>query len=91
VARAAVLHDVGKGRANLGILGRSLASGVRLFGVAPRRWRAYYDHGPLGAVDLRQSGSEDLVVEWARRHTSSQRPPSIDDADWRALKDADGA
>lgn len=91
LARAALLHDVGKRQANLGIVGRSLAAGVRLFGISPRRWRPYYDHARRGAEALRRSGAEELVVEWARVHTSSQRPPSIDDADWRSLKEADDA
>jgi hypothetical protein len=89
VARAALLHDVGKRHAGLGTLGRSLASGVKLLGLEPNRWRPYYDHGVIGADELRRLGAEDLVVEWARRHPSSRRPSSIDDADWHTLKQAD--
>jgi hypothetical protein len=89
VARAALLHDVGKRHAGLGVLGRSLASGCRLFGIMPKRWRTYYDHGRIGADELRDAEAETVVVEWTRVHADGERPPSIDTADWTSLKNAD--
>ncbi|MDH3730190.1 MAG: hypothetical protein OES13_03530 [Acidimicrobiia bacterium] len=91
VARAALLHDVGKRHARLGVFGRSLASGLGLIGIRPKRWRPYYDHGRVGAEELRSAAAEDIVVEWSRAHSGRQRPQSISVADWASLIDADGA
>jgi hypothetical protein len=91
VARAALLHDVGKRHSGLGILGRSMASGVRLLGLRPRRWHRYYDHGSLGAAELEAAGAEGVVVDWARHHTSRRRPGSLTATHWAALKRSDRA
>lgn len=89
VARAALLHDVGKRHSGLGLLGRSLASGLTLVGIRPRRFRSYYDHGRIGAEELRAIAAEDIVVEWSRAHAERARPESISVADWASLLEAD--
>ena len=77
---AAALHDVGKAQANLGILGRVLATISQ--GILPvqllRRWEGeegfrkdisqYCFHGENGAALLDEAGSASIVVMWARRH-----------------------
>jgi len=89
LARAALLHDVGKRHAGLGVIGRSLASGLKLFGIAPRRFRLYYDHGPIGARELETAGAEPLVVRWAHTHSRRRRPEDISEAEWDALRHCD--
>ena len=89
LARAALLHDVGKRHAQLGVLGRSLASGLELFGITPKRWHSYYQHGEIGARELEEAGAEDLVVRWAETHTREEPPADFDRADWEVLRHAD--
>jgi putative nucleotidyltransferase with HDIG domain len=89
IVRAALLHDVGKRHAPLGIMGRSLASALELLHLPARgRLTTYLDHGRLGAEDLRAAGSEDLVVLFACSHHQS-RPDGIAPQDWDALAEAD--
>lgn len=78
VLAAALLHDVGKVCAGLGLLGRVVATVVG--GLAPRRarrWRGrigrYVAHPELGAELLAGVGSDELTVAWAREH---HRPPT---------------
>ena len=67
--RAALLHDVGKRHAHLGIVGRVVASVLSIVRLpAPGRLRSYLDHGSLGASDLETAGSEGIVVGFARGH-----------------------
>lgn len=91
LARAALLHDVGKRHAELGVVGRSMASGLRLFGLPLRRWSPYYDHGPIGADELEAAGAETEVVAWARHHPDRKRPDAISPQDWALLKESDRA
>ncbi len=90
LARAALLHDVGKRHAGLGIIGRSLASGLELVGLRPpvEAWRRYLDHGALGAADLEAVGAEPIVVSFARHHHGG-RPESVGPEDWAVLGSAD--
>jgi hypothetical protein len=87
--RAALLHDLGKRRAGLGPIRRSLASIWAKLGGMPRgSWANYLGHGEIGAIDLESVGAEAIVVQWARSH-HGPRPDSISEADWRILQAAD--
>jgi hypothetical protein len=89
VARAALLHDVGKGAAGIGVAGRVLATVLSLARLpAPARLGAYLAHGPIGADELAAVGCEPLVVAYARHHHGA-RPPSIGSDDWDLLRAAD--
>jgi putative nucleotidyltransferase with HDIG domain len=87
--RAALLHDVGKRHARLGVLGRTFASlAIKARLPLTTRWRLYRDHGELGARELRVVGSEPLVVDFARYHHDS-RPPGVPQDTWEVLQSAD--
>lgn len=87
--RAALLHDIGKRHAGLGLMGRVLASvAIRLRIPLWRRARTYRDHGPIGSRELSDWGAESLVVEFARTHHGS-RPPGFEPAVWEALCESD--
>ena len=87
--RAAMLHDVGKRSAGLGVLGRVAASVLIKMGLPlTRRFTLYRDHGPVGAADLEAAGSPRLVVEFARAHHGS-RPDTLSQEDWALLQSAD--
>ncbi len=85
---AALLHDVGKKRSNLGPIGRSLATvaySLRL--PLPMRWRMYREHGRLGATELERVGASSLAVNFARGARGIGDDPAL----WQALVDADNA
>ena len=87
--RAALLHDVGKRHARLGVIGRVLASVLILLHLPlPGRLGAYRDHGEIAAGELEAIGAEQLVVDFARHHHRS-RPPTIDVSTWDLLQKAD--
>jgi putative nucleotidyltransferase with HDIG domain len=89
VVRTALLHDVGKRHARLGLIGRSIASVlIRLRLPLTRRARLYRDHGEIGAVDLAGLGAEIMVVDFARAH-HGERPVTISRAHWELLQSAD--
>lgn len=89
LARAALLHDVGKGRAPLGVAARTLATALAACRLpTPGRLGAYMDHGPTGAAALEAAGAEPVVVCFARHHHTS-RPEGIATADWEVLCRAD--
>jgi putative nucleotidyltransferase with HDIG domain len=89
LARAALLHDVGKRHSRLGILGRSLASGLELVHLpSPGRLGRYLDHGPEGAAELEALGAEPIVVAFAGHH-HGEPPPGVDPSDWAVLAASD--
>jgi hypothetical protein len=89
VVVAALLHDVGKRHARLGVLGRSVASLMILFGLPlGDRMRVYRDHGLTGAGELARLGAPALAIDFAMHH-HGKRPPTIDPATWQLLAAAD--
>lgn len=88
--RAVVLHDVGKRHATASVVGRSIATLFGVVGIRPSRarWRAFLDHGPIGAAELERAGAEPLVHLFARHHGDG-RPPEIDAHTWDVLTRAD--
>ena len=89
-ARAALLHDVGKRRARLGVPGRVAATLLALARIpAPGRLGVYLDHAALGADDLAAAGAEALVVSYAR-HQDGDRPGEVPGTVWDLLRQSDG-
>lgn len=87
--RAAMLHDIGKRSARLGVLGRVAASVLIKLGLPlTTRFTQYRDHGHVGAAELEAAGSPPLVVEFARAHHGS-RPDVLSEEDWALLQSAD--
>lgn len=87
--RAALLHDVGKRNARIGVLGRVAASIlIKLGWPMTGRFELYRDHGPEGAAELEAAGSPSLVVEFARAH-HGPRPDTLSEEDWALLQSAD--
>jgi len=90
LVRAALLHDVGKTHAGIGIAGRSCASLLAMAHLpVTRRMRSYLDHGVLGAADLGRAGESGIVVAFAGAHHTAIAPPGADPHDWAALRRAD--
>ena len=86
---AALVHDVGKRHARLGLIGRSIASLLILMGVDPPvRVRVYRDHGVVGARELGRVLAPSLAIDFAIHH-HGDRPASIDAATWEVLTAAD--
>lgn len=89
VIGAALLHDIGKRHAGLGVVARSATSVlIAIKAPLPSRMAKYRDHGRIAAEELAAIGSADLVVEFARHHHHS-RPAGMDLAAWAALTIAD--
>jgi hypothetical protein len=89
VIEAALMHDVGKRHAGLGILGRTVASILIRFGFPlSKKMMIYTDHGPSAARELAGAGATRLSVAFAAHHHDS-RPPEIDPSTWALLQLAD--
>lgn len=89
LARAALLHDVGKRHAGIGTFRRSFATAsaaVRL-PVGTRATR-YLEHAESGAVELESLGCDEIVIGFARHHHGS-RPQGFAPQDWELLLAAD--
>lgn len=89
VVVAALVHDVGKRHARLGVFGRSVAS-IMIIARVPlgRRFRSYRDHGRLAARELGRLGAPALAVDFALHH-HGRRPVTIDEPTWDLLVAAD--
>ena len=86
---AALLHDVGKRHARLGVVGRSLASMAAMLRLPlARRHARYLAHGDAGAIELEQAGATAIAVAFARHHHRA-RPDSVAPEDWDLLVQAD--
>jgi hypothetical protein len=87
--RAALMHDIGKRHARLGVLGRTIASVCQRMGIpVTGRLGVYLDHPRLGAAELEALGFGALVVGYTRSHHDG-RPTTIPEADWDLLTAAD--
>lgn len=99
---AALLHDIGKIRSNLGTNSRVLATLVA--GVFGRdkvaRWKnrpnylsrigLYIDHGKVGSELLGAIGSSPLTISWTNQHHDPPQQWHIKDEWALALKHCDG-
>lgn len=89
VVMAALLHDVGKRHARLGIVGRSVASLLILARLPlTERMRTYRDHGIVAARELAGLSVPSLVVDFAMHH-HRERPATIEPAIWDVLVASD--
>lgn len=89
VIRAALLHDIGKRHAGLGLIGRSLSSMLIRSGLPlTTRAKLYRDHGEIAAGELTELACEPLVIEFARHH-HGERPTAITPTSWDLLQLAD--
>ncbi|MEA2023501.1 MAG: hypothetical protein U9N79_04320 [Actinomycetota bacterium] len=87
---AALLHDVGKRRTDIGAISRSIATVLDAIRMPmTTRMRIYRDHGRRGAIDIEEAGCGDLAVSFARSHPGPV-PPGVDRERWKVLADADG-
>jgi hypothetical protein len=81
---AALLHDVGKATSKLGPVARSVATILATVRIPlASRWRAYRDHGTIGAAELQAAGARPLAVGFAAGQ------PTGDSRVWQALVEAD--
>lgn len=89
VLAAALLHDVGKRHARLGVVGRSLASILIGLGLPlTERMTGYRDHGMVGARELGAIGAPSLAIDFALHH-QGERPVTIEPRTWDLLIAAD--
>lgn len=103
VLAAALLHDVGKLDAGLGVYGRVIAtisgSAVKRDPVVIKAWTKttgftrrvglYLQHPSLGGDMLELAGSDPLTVTWAREHHLPADDCTLDPVIANALRDAD--
>jgi hypothetical protein len=78
---AALVHDVGKTDAGLGVIGRSAATMVATVAGSTRvrAWTGpvgrYVNHDELGSEQLRRAGARPVAVAWAAAHHRPERWP----------------
>ncbi len=80
-ARAALLHDIGKIKANLGVVGRVFAT---LIGRHGERFVAYHDHELIGSELLKDIGSDLITCQLVAGSKDSQFAGALQD-----LRDSD--
>jgi len=87
---AALLHDIGKWRPNIGAISRSVATFLQYARLPmTRRMWAYRDHGRRGSAELEDAQCGRLAIEFARLHPAAA-PAGYDAERWQALLEADG-
>ena len=87
---AALLHDVGKRLAGLGVVRRSIATMFDGIGIPlTAAMRRYRTHGSVGAAELSKAGFDGIVISFAANHPGPP-PEGIDEDRWAALLKADG-
>jgi hypothetical protein len=95
VLAAALLHDVGKVDAGFGTFRRTAVTAAALvvgrerLGRGDGRVARYLRHDAIGADLLRDAGSDDLTVTWAREHHLPPGRWTLPAAVANALKAAD--
>lgn len=87
---AALMHDVGKRHAHLGVIGRIVASILIPLRILPlsERLTTYRDHAIIGARELAAIGAPGLAIDFALHH-QDERPATIDPVVWEELVAAD--
>ncbi len=91
VITAALMHDVGKRHAHLGVISRSVASVMIVLGLPlTERMVLYRDHGRIGARELVELQAPSLAIEYALHH-QGERPQTIESNLWKTLVAADQA
>lgn len=89
VITAALMHDIGKRHARLGLVGRTLASVMILTRIPlPERFVNYRDHGLVGAREMGRVGAPSVATDFALHHHRA-RPETISPDVWAALQAAD--
>jgi len=101
VVAAALLHDVGKVAAGLGVYGRVIATlaGAAAGGAMAEAWTQgkgftrkvglYLRHADLGGDMLAMAGSDELTIAWAREHHLPEDEWTLPTTTAHVLKDAD--
>lgn len=86
---AFLLHDVGKRRARLGTVRRSLVTLLSILHLPTgARGRAYLEHAERGASELVALGAGPLSITFAKHHHAAVSP-GVPESDWDALLTAD--
>jgi putative nucleotidyltransferase with HDIG domain len=88
VVAAALLHDVGKVDAQIGPVGRALATVIDRR-TGPSRFARYRRHDQIGAAMLDRAESDPLTIAWTREHHLAEVNWSLPPEVARALKAAD--
>lgn len=89
LVRAALVHDVAKRHARMGVIARVLASLCLELGIPVKgRYAVYRDHPEIGARELEELGAEPIVVSFARHH-HGPAPAGFPIEEWTLLREAD--
>ncbi len=75
---SALLHDVGKSEARLGLMSRAAAT---LLGPRTRRWRLYLDHEAVGAEMCRSKSVDERICALIAGEGSAEALSRLRDAD----------